>query len=82
MDRFKKEITVDNEARVFVFSKMKNMSGVKFFIISTDSNQKPISFSLKETSEGKWKLTPGSLRWLYDIEGELSNAITETRIKD
>ena len=81
MDRFKKEITVNNEARLFEFSRMKNMSGVKFFITSKDSNQKPIAFSLKETDDGNWKLIPGSLRWLYDIEVELSNAIRETRMK-
>ena len=56
------------------------MNGVKFFIISKDSNQKAIAFSLIETDEGNWKLTPGSLRWLYDIEVELSNAIIETQM--
>jgi hypothetical protein len=81
MERFKKEITVDNEKRVFEFSRMKNMNGVKFFITAKDSNQKPIAFSLTETGEGNWKLTPGSLRWLYDIEIELSNAIRETQMK-
>jgi hypothetical protein len=81
MERFKKQITVNNEARLFEFCRMKNMNGVKFFITSIDSNQKPIAFSLKENSEGKWKLIPGSLRWLYDIELELSNAILDTRIK-
>jgi hypothetical protein len=58
---------------------MTSMSGVKFFITSTDSNQKPIAFSLKQTDRGNWKLTPGSLRWLYDIETELSAAIIETQ---
>jgi hypothetical protein len=77
MDRFKKEITVNNETRVFEFNRMQNMIGVKFFITSTDSKQKPIAFSLTETGEGNWRLTPGSLRWLYDIETELSNAILE-----
>ncbi len=80
MERFKKEITVDNEPRVFEFARMKNMNGVKFFITSTDSKQKPIAFSLKPTGEGDWKLSPGSLRWLYEIEIELSNAILETQI--
>ena len=80
MERFKKDITVDNEIRVFEFMRMKNMNGVKFFITSKDSKQKPIAFSLTETGEGNWKLTPGSLRWLYDIEGELSNAIVETQM--
>ena len=56
---------------------MKNMSGVKFFITSTDEKQKPIAFSLKETDGGKWKLLPGSLRWLYEIEGKLSDAILQ-----
>ena len=79
MDRFKKEITVDNELRVFQFDRMTSMSGVKFFITSTDSNQKPIAFSLKQTDRGNWKLTPGSLRWLYDIETQLSDAILETQ---
>jgi hypothetical protein len=80
MERFKKEITVDNEPRVFEFMRMKNMSGVKFFITSKDSKQKPIAFSLKETGEGNWKLTPGSLRWLYNIEIELSDAIRDTQM--
>jgi len=48
MERFKKEITVDNESRVFEFMRMKNMSGVKFFITSKDSKEKPIAFSLKD----------------------------------
>ena len=81
MERFKKEINVNKEPRVFEFLKMKNMNGVKFFITSIDSKQKPIAFSLKEGEEGDWKLTPGSLRWLYDIEGELSNAILERQMK-
>jgi hypothetical protein len=79
MERFKKEITVNNEVRLFEFSRLTSMSGVKFFITSRDSNQKPIAFSLKQTDRGNWKLTPGSLRWLYDIESELSNAILETQ---
>ena len=80
MERFKKEITVNNETRAFEFRRMKNMSGIKFFITSTDAEQKPIAFSLKETDEGNWKLMPGSLRWLYEIETELSDAIRETQM--
>ena len=80
MERFTKEINVNNELRVFEFIRMKNTNGVKFFITSKDSNQKPIAFSLKETGERNWKLTPGSLRWLYDIEGELSNAILDMKM--
>ena len=81
MERFTKEITINNEPRIFEFSKMKNMSGVKFFITSKDAKQKPIAFSLRETDAGDWKLTPGSLRWLYEIEMELSNAILERQMK-
>jgi hypothetical protein len=81
MERFKKEISVNNELRTFEFKKMKNMSGVKFFITSTDGNQRPIAFSLKETEEGNWKLFPGSLRWLYEIESELSDAILQMQIE-
>ena len=77
MERFRKEITINNEPRIFEFSKMKNMSGVKFFITSTDAKQKPVAFSLEQTDEGKWKLFPGSLRWLYEIESELSDAILQ-----
>lgn len=77
MERFKKDISVNNELRAFEFNKMKNMNGVKFFITSTDAKQKPIAFSLKQTDEGKWKLFPGSLRWLYEIESELSDAILQ-----
>ena len=81
MERFRKEILVNNESRLFEFLRMKNMNGVKFFITSMDSNQKPIAFSVVQTSEGKWKLLPGALRWLYAIESELSDAILETRVK-
>jgi hypothetical protein len=81
MERFRKEITVDNEKRVFEFSRMKNMNGVKFFITSKDAKEKPIAFSLVETDKGNWKLLPGSLRWLYDIETELSKAIVDTQME-
>ena len=43
--------------------------------------QKPIAFSLRDAGQGNWKLLPGSLRWLYEIEMELSDAILETRMK-
>jgi hypothetical protein len=79
MERFRKEIVVENEKRMFEFMRMQNMSGVKFFITSIDSKQKPIAFSLKQTEYGNWKLLPGSLRWLYAIENELSDAIIDTR---
>lgn len=76
MDRFKTEILVNDEKRMFEFNRMRNMSGVKYFITSTDADKKPIAFSLKQTDEGgSWRLIPGSLRWLYKIETELSNAI-------
>ena len=81
MERFKKDISVNNEPRAFEFSKMKNMNGVKFFITSTDEKQKPIAFSLEQTDEGKWKLFPGSLRWLYEIESELSDAILQMQVE-
>ena len=81
MDRFKKEISVENQKRVFEFTRVSNMNGIKFFITTTDSNAKPIAFSVKETDDHKWKLFPGALRWLYDIEAEISEAIRETRLK-
>jgi len=62
----------------FVFTKIENTNGVKFFITSQDANQKPISFSLRQRDdESEWKLIPGSLRWLYEIEQDLSDAIVE-----
>jgi hypothetical protein len=78
MDRFIKEILVGNESRLFVFTKMENTNGVKFFITSHDEDKKPISFSLVK-KESDWKLVRGSARWLYSIEEELSDAILETR---
>ena len=77
MERFSKTLTVNNEKKVFDFTEMRNMSGSKFFITTKDEKQKPIAFSLKETGEGNWKLLPGSLRWLYEIESELSKTIRE-----
>lgn len=81
MDRFKKELSVNNDKRLFEFTRMKNMNGVKFFVTTEDSNKKPIAFSLKQTGEGNWKLFPGALRWLYDIEKDLSDAIIDTRLR-
>ncbi len=80
MDRFVKEITVGNETRLFVFTRMENVNGVKFFITSNDAKKKPISFSLIRAKEDNWKLNPGALRWLYEIESQLSDAIRDTRL--
>lgn len=81
MERFSKQITVGNEKRLFEFTRLENFGGVKFFITSVDENQKPFSFSVKRKDAHTWKLVPGSLRWLYEIEDQLSNAIAETRLK-
>jgi hypothetical protein len=80
MNIFSKEIEVGNETRVFLFTRMENVNGVKFFITSNDENNKPISFSLTRAKQGNWKLMPGALRWLYDIEGQLADAIRDTRL--
>ena len=80
MERFTKEIAVGNETRSFEFTMIRNYQGVKFFITSKDANNKPISFSLKEKEKRVWKLTPGSTRWLYEIESQLSDAIADTRL--
>jgi hypothetical protein len=81
MNRFTKEIVVGKESRLFEFERLENVNGIKFFIISKDDKKKPIAFSLIRSKENNWKLTPGSLRWLYDIETQLSDAIIETRLK-
>lgn len=80
MERFTKEISVGKENRLFVFTRMENVNGVKFFITSKDENKKPISFSLVRSKEESWKLNPGSLRWLYEIEDQLADAILDTRL--
>lgn len=80
MDRFTKKITIGNESKSFEFQRMENVNGVKFFITSQDEKKKPISFSLKLGIDNKWKLMPGSLRWLYEIESQLSDAIVDTRL--
>ena len=80
MERFSKRLTVGKESRLFQFTQVKNFSGLKFFITSVDENEKPFSFSVKPTDDNKWKLLPGSQRWLYEIEDQLSDAIVETRL--
>jgi hypothetical protein len=79
MEKFTKKIAVGNVARLFEFTMIKNYQGVKFFITSKDADNKPFSFSLKQKDQGAWKLVPGSTRWLYEIESQLSDAIVETR---
>jgi hypothetical protein len=81
MQRFSKQIAVGNETRLFEFTRLQNFNGVKFFITSVDENKKPFSFSVKQKDSTHWKLVPGSLRWLYEIEDQLSDAIAETRLK-
>jgi hypothetical protein len=81
MQRFSKQIAVGNETRLFEFTRLQNFNGVKFFITSVDENKKPFSFSVKQKDSNHWKLVPGSLRWLYEIEDQLSDAIAETRLK-
>jgi hypothetical protein len=80
MERFVKEIEVGNENRLFEFTRMENVNGVKFFITSKDEKKKPISFSLVRAKDDNWKLNPGSLRWLYGIEAQLADAIRDTRL--
>ncbi|HEV7331449.1 MAG TPA: hypothetical protein VGN63_10450 [Flavisolibacter sp.] len=80
MDRFTKEIIVGNETRLFEFTRMENVNGVKFFITSKDERKKAISFSLVRAKDNHWKLLPGSLRWLYAIEAELADAIRDTQL--
>jgi hypothetical protein len=77
---FSKEIAVGNENRLFVFTRMENVNGVKFFVTSQDEKMKPISFSLTRGKEDSWKLMAGSLRWLYAIEEQLGEAIRDTRL--
>jgi hypothetical protein len=79
MEQFHKEIMVGTESKRFQFKKLKNMEGVKYFITTVDEQQKPISFSMKKNIYGDWALTPGSLRWLYNIQSALADAISETQ---
>ena len=81
MDQFSKTIAVGEEQRLFEFTRMENASGVKFFITSKDSNQKPVACSLRQNKHGvNWKLVPGSLRWFYQVEDDLSDAILEISV--
>lgn len=79
MEKFNKEIKVGKENKRFQFTKIHNIDGVKFFITTVDEKEKPISFSMQKNKEGDWALTPGSLRWLYDIRTALSDAIIEAQ---
>ena len=79
MEQFNKQITVGEESRLFQFTRMKNVNGVKFFITSHDENKKAMSFSLTQKDNDDWKLLPGSPRWLYAIESQLADAIFDTR---
>jgi hypothetical protein len=80
MDRFDKEILFGAENRKFQFERLRNMNGVKFFVTTVNEKGKPISFSMTQSREGNWKLFPGSLMWLYEIESQLSDAIVDTRL--
>ena len=77
MDRFSKKIAVGDHMQLFEFTRMQNINGIKYFVTSKCIEGKLFSFSLTEKDSHIWKLHPGSLRWLYDIESELSDAIEE-----
>ena len=79
MEQFNKAIKVGTEDKDFFFKKMTNIEGTKYFITSIDEKKKPISFSMKRNKDGDWTLTPGSLRWLYDIKNELAAAINDVQ---
>ena len=66
--------------RRFYFKQMTNTEGVKFFITSIDEKNKPISFSMKKNKDRQWSIQPGALRWLYDINRDLADAITEGQL--
>jgi hypothetical protein len=78
VERFSKQIAVGDKSMMFEFTRLKNANGVKFFITSKDQNDRPFAFSLIP-KEQSWKLMPGSPRWLYTIEGQLIEAILNTR---
>jgi hypothetical protein len=80
VNNFTKEIAVGTEQKLFVFTRMENVNGVKFFITTTDETKKPIAFSLTRGKENSWKLMAGSLRWLYAIEDQLADAIRDTQM--
>jgi hypothetical protein len=80
MDQFSKEIVVGKEKRLFHFNRLQNVNGEKFFVTSHDEAKKTISFSVKENENADWKLIPGSARWLYAIESQVSDAIVDTRL--
>ena len=81
MNQFSKKIAIGKTTRLFQFTRMANTNGVKFFITSFDLNEKAFSFSMKQKEYGTdWKLIPGSQRWLYEIEEDLSDAIIETSL--
>ena len=81
MDQFSKKIAIGKKTRLFQFTRMENINGEKFFITSQDLNEKAFSCSMKQNGyTTDWKLIPGSQRWLYEIEADLSDAIMETRL--
>ena len=82
MERFFKEITHNDQKWIFDFTWMRNTNGVKYFVTSKDAKNKPFSFSLIQKEERNWKLMPGALRWLYEIEGQLSAAIVDNKLKN
>jgi len=81
MDQFSKQIAIGKTTRVFQFTRIENTNGEKFFITSSDLNEKAFSFSMKQNQyTSDWKLNPGSQRWLYELEEVLSDAIVATRV--
>lgn len=81
MEQFSKEIKVGKETKLFLFKRIEDTNGVKFFITSGHLTKDAFACSMKQNKyDAEWKLVPGSQRWLYNIEGDLSDAIENTRM--
>ena len=81
MEQFSKQIKCGKETRLFLFKRIEDTNGVKFFITSGHMTKDAFACSMKQNKyDSDWKLVPGSHRWLYSIEDVLSDAIEDTRV--
>lgn len=74
---FKHLIESDDGHIHFIFTRMWTLEGEKIFVTSTPKRDSIITFDMKPTIYGQWKIVTPVPQWLSILENEFSDIISE-----
>ena len=66
----------------FIFTRMWTLDGEKVFVTSAPRPNNIITFDMKPTINGKWKIVTAVPQWLQVMENEFSEVIMEKFFKE